>query len=327
MLQGEGRAELVDHPDPQPGADDVVLAVRGCGLCGTDLHLLDGDLPYQPYPVIPGHELYGEVVDRGRDVRHVLVGDLVAVNPNLPCRRCTPCRRGRSNLCENYQALGVTIDGGFAELVRVPAELCFPLPSDLSLPGAILIEPLSCVLHGVDRLPRRPGDRYLVYGAGAVGLLMARTLAGISEAPVDVVDVNPGRLDLARDLGMNVAVSADQLDRPEGWDTVVDCTGSPAAITDALSRVSRGGSLQLFGVAPQTATVAVKPFDLYRNEVTLLGSMAVLDSFDRAVTLLASWGKELDRLVSHTFDLADYDGAVELFRSGAGTKVQLHSAG
>lgn len=326
LLVEPGRAELVERPDPEPAAGEVVLEVRGCGVCGTDIHLLDGDLPYSPYPVVPGHEFYGEVVAVGADVRGLSTGALVAANPNIPCRRCVPCWRGRSNLCENYRAVGVTFDGAFADFVAVPAEQCFVLPDDLSLAAAVLIEPLSCVLHGVDRLPRNPGDRYLVYGAGAIGLLMARALSGISDAPVDLVDINPDRLQLAQDLGMRVATSADALDRPQGWDTVIDCTGSVAAISDALTHVSRGGALQLFGVAPETAAVAIKPFDIYRNEISILGSMAVLDTFDRAVVQLAGWGKDLDQLVSHSYDLAEFDTAIDTFRSGTGTKVLVRSA-
>lgn len=326
LLVEPGTAELVDRPDPSPAPHEVVLAVQGCGLCGTDIHLLDGDLPYSPYPLVPGHELFGVVVEVGSAVRDLPVGVLVAVNPNIPCGRCVPCWRGRSNLCAGYSAIGVTFDGGFADFVAVPAVQCFALPDSVSLASAVLVEPLSCVLHGVDRLPRRPGDRHLVYGAGAIGLLMAKTLSGISETPIDVVDTNPHRLLLAQALGMRVATSPDELDRPEGWDTVVDCTGSVAAIGDALTRVSRGGTLQLFGVASQDAAVSLKPFDVYRNEISIIGSMAVLDSFDRAVDQLATWGSELDSLVSDTFDLADFDSAVDTFRSGTGTKVLLHSA-
>jgi 2-desacetyl-2-hydroxyethyl bacteriochlorophyllide A dehydrogenase len=325
VVSGPGRVELTERPDPTPGPHDVVLAVGGCGLCGTDIHLLDGELPY-PFPVVPGHEFYGEVVAVGAEVLGLTVGLLVAANPNIPCRRCAPCRGGRSNLCENYSAIGVTTDGAFAEFVRVPAELCFVLPSQLSLVSAPLVEPLSCVLHGVDRLPRRPGESYLVYGAGAIGLLMARTLSGISDVQVDVVDPNADRLPLAQSLGMRVADSADELDRPQGWDTVIDCTGAPAAVSDALPRVRRGGTLMLFGVAPVDATIAVKPFGIYRNEISIIGSMAVLDSFDRAVTQLAAWGSDVEALVTHAYDLADHAAAVDTFRSGAGLKVLLRPA-
>ncbi|MHB8342219.1 MAG: alcohol dehydrogenase catalytic domain-containing protein [Mycobacteriales bacterium] len=323
LMEGDRRVAVHEVADPTPGPEDVVIAVGGCGLCGTDIHLLDGDLPYSPYPVVPGHEFYGRVVAAGAAVTDLRIGDWVAVDPNLPCARCEMCRSGRHNLCANYRALGVTQDGACAEFALVPQRSAYRLSEDYPLQLAPLVEPLACALHGFDLLPRLPGDTYLVYGAGTMGLLLAGLAAASPAGQVCVVDNNAARLELARDLGYQVAISAEALEGQRGWHTVIDATGSPSAIEDGLTRVRAGGVFQVFGVAPAEATVRFRPFDIYRREIRIIGSMAVLHSFSRAVDLLAAQPAKLARLVSHTYRLEDYEAAVQTFRSGTTTKVVI----
>jgi 2-desacetyl-2-hydroxyethyl bacteriochlorophyllide A dehydrogenase len=323
IIEAPGRATVGTVDDPTPGPTDLIVRVGGCGICGTDLHLFDGGLPGTPYPLIAGHEFYGEVVAVGADVSSIAVGDHVAVDPNLPCHRCAQCRVGRTNLCTNYRALGVTMTGAFAELVAAPETTAYVLPPDFPLPLASLVEPLSCVIHGVDRLPRRPGDRYLVYGAGTIGLLLASVVGDYATDEVCVVDTNRERRDQATRLGFRVAASADDFDRGAGWDTVIDATGVPAAITDALGRVAAGGTLQLFGVASPEATVAISPYDVYRREISIVGSMAVLNSFDRAIPALAARTDLASALVSHELGLDDYATAIETFRAGKSMKIVI----
>jgi 2-desacetyl-2-hydroxyethyl bacteriochlorophyllide A dehydrogenase len=320
-----GKIELSTVDDPAPGPRDVVLAVAGCGICGTDLHLLDGELPYRPYPVIPGHEFAGTVVATGARVTEFAVGDRVAADPNLSCGECPHCRIGRENLCGRYAALGVTVDGAAAEYVTVPVGKCFRLPDPVPLEHAPLIEPLSCAVHGFDRLPGRLGEHYLIYGAGTMGLLMAQLAARAGAGGVSVVDVNADRLPVASRLGAtHTAVHADLLDRPEGWDVVIDCTGAVRAIEDGLTRVRPGGTFELFGVAAAGATATFSPFRLYRDEITIVGSMAVLHSFGRAVDLLAAGTIDAETMISHRFPLDSYAEAVETFRAGTGRKLQVY---
>ena len=246
VIDRAGSLKVRSRPDPAPGPDDVVIAVRGAGICGTDIHLIDGDLPYQRFPVIPGHEFYGEVVAVGAEVDSALAGTLVAVDPNIACHACVECRRGRSNLCLNYEALGVTLDGATAELVRAPARLTYQLPGDISHAGALLVEPLSCAIHGFDVLPRRVGDRYLVYGAGTMGLLIGLLAGDMSPEPVGVVEPNPRRRAVAESLGMVAVARAEDLDLGERWDSVIDCTGVVSAIEDGLTGCAQ--------VAPSSAS-------------------------------------------------------------------------
>ena len=323
VIDGPGVVGLREVPDPTPGNGDLVVAVRGAGICGTDIHLLDGDLPYDRLPVVPGHEFYGEVVDTGSGVDPGRVGTLVAVDPNLSCHACAECRRGRGNLCLNHEAFGISLDGGSAEFVRVPAVLAYELPADVSDAGALLVEPLSCAIHGFDVLPRQQGDRYLVYGAGTMGILMGLLAADMSVEPVQVVEPNPVRRELAASFGLVAVGHPDELDPERRWETVIDCTGNVSAIEDGLTRVRAGGTLQCFGVAEADAVVRMRPFDIYRNEVSIVGSMAVLNSFDRAVQLAQTWGDRLAPLITHEFSLERYSDAVAAFRAGSGLKLAI----
>ncbi len=319
-----GQLTIATIDDPTPGDLEVVVAVDGCGICGTDIHLIDGELPYRPYPIIPGHEFAGEVAAAGAGVIDINVGDRVAIDPNIYCARCHYCATGHGNLCVNYRALGVTLDGGCSEFVAVPAANCYRLPESLPIEHAPLIEPLSCAIHGFDLLPGRVGVHYLIYGAGTMGLMMAQLAARAGAASVSIVDFNLERLAFASRLGADfISARAEEFERPQGWEIVIDCTGAVPAIEDGLGRVRPGGTFQLFGVAPAEATAAVSPFDIYRNEISIIGSMAVLHSFGRAVDLMAAGVVDAPRMISHTYPLDAYGAAVSDFRAGQGRKLQI----
>lgn len=314
-------------PDPSPGPRDVVVAVAGCGICGTDLHIAEGEFA-PTLPVTPGHEFAGEVVARGRDVTEVSVGDKVAVDPSLHCGECYFCRRGRGNLCERWAAIGVTTTGGAAEYAVAPVANCVVLPEHVAPADAALIEPLSCAVRGFDVLSARLGDHYLIYGAGTMGLMMMELAKRAGAASVSMVDLNPARLGTARELGCTAAVgNADELDRPRGWDNVIDCTGVVAAISDGLPRVIRGGTFQQFGVANTDAVATFSPFRVYNDEIRIVGSMAVLHSFERAAELFAAGFLAPEVMISDRLALEDYPAALDQFRSGVGRKIQVRPGG
>ncbi len=324
VVEEPGSITVASVKDPTPQSREVVLAIDGCGICGTDIHLIDGELPYRPYPVIPGHEFAGTVVAVGSDVTEFAEGDRIAADPNIFCGECHYCLIGRGNLCIYYGALGVTGDGACAEFLAVPVGNCFALPDSMPLEHAPLIEPLSCAVHGFDLLPGRVGEHYLIYGAGTMGLMMAQLAQRAGAASVSVVDINTPRLEVARRLGVDAtANAADEFDRPHGWEVVVDCTGVIPAIEDALTRVRPGGTMQVFGVAAADAKASFSPFDVYKNEITIVGSMAVLHSFGRAVDLMAKNVIDADVLISDRYGLDDYAEAVDAFRRGIGRKLQI----
>ncbi len=186
-----GEVEIAAVADPTPAPGEVVVEVAGCGLCGTDLHILRGE--FAPHlPLVPGHEFAGTVAAVGSGVDRVAAGARVAVDPSLYCYRCHYCRAGRNNLCENWGAIGVTTAGAAAEYVAVPAANCVPIPDELHLADAALIEPLSCAVRGYDVLATRLGAHVLIYGAGTMGLMMLQLAKRVGATSVDIVDVNDG---------------------------------------------------------------------------------------------------------------------------------------
>jgi 2-desacetyl-2-hydroxyethyl bacteriochlorophyllide A dehydrogenase len=324
VVEKPGVVSIYTLDDPTPKPREVIVEVAAVGICGTDIHIVDGEFEPTPYPIIPGHEFAGTVVSVGRDVTEVAEGDRVAVDPSLFCGECHFCKLGRGNLCERWNAIGVTKCGACAQYAVAPVANCYRVPEHVSLTHAALIEPLSCAVHGFDLLPRRLGEHYLVYGAGTMGLMMAQLARYNGAASVSVVDLNEDRLGVAAKLGADaVARTADDLGRPEGWEVVVDCTGAVPAIEDALRRVRRGGTFQVFGVAAADAMAAFSPFRIYNDEITVVGSMAVLHSFGRAVDLMAKGVIDPETMISHHFPLDAYPEALRTFREGTGRKLQI----
>ncbi|MDP9219277.1 MAG: zinc-dependent alcohol dehydrogenase family protein, partial [Actinomycetota bacterium] len=272
VITGVGEVEVTTVDDPSPGPREVVVKVAACGLCGTDLHILQGEFA-PTLPVIPGHEFAGEVVAVGVDVDDLPPGSQVAVDPSLYCNECHYCRIGRNNLCERWAAIGVSTAGGAAEYVAVPVANCVPLPEHVRTADAALIEPLSCAVRGYDVLRSQLGAHVLIYGAGTMGLMMLELAKRTGATSVDVLDVNPDRLETARLLGCSAAAaSATDIELPRGWDLVVDATGNEKAIQDGLSRVGKGGTFLQFGVSDYAARATIEPYKIYNQEITITGS-------------------------------------------------------
>lgn len=328
IVDEPGSIRVGDVPDPKPGEGQVVVKVGACGICGTDLHIADGHFPPTPYPIVPGHEFAGEVVEVGANVPDNLVrlGDRVAVDPSLFCGYCTPCRSGHGNLCANWGATGDTVDGAFAEYVAIPASTCYQLPDHLSWQQGALVEPVSCAVHGVRRVGVEAGERFLVMGAGTMGLIMQQLLQRAG-ASVTVVDRNAERLPRATRLGADAVVTDVEELNGEKFDAAADCTGVAPAIEAAFDSLRRGGRLLVFGVAPEEARVALSPFRIYNDEITIVGSMAVLQSYGAALDLVAAGAVNTEELLTDQLPLEKYPEALSLMRSGAGLKVQVLPGG
>ena len=321
VITAPGEIAIEEVADPTPGDNDVVVEVAAVGICGTDLHIFEGEFAPK-LPIVPGHEMSGTVVAVGRSVTEIKIGDAVAIDPSLHCGECFYCRRARGNLCENWNALGVTYPGAAAQFLLSPKKNIHKLPKNVDLKSAALIEPLSCAVRGFDQLPRNPGSHYLIYGSGTMGLMMAEMAKVTGAASVSIVDLNQDKLKTAKVLGFtNLAKSADEFDQPRGFDVVIDCTGVTEAIKDGLKHVMPGGTFLQFGVANKDAKVEIEPFWVYNKEITIVGSMAVLHSFDRAVELFASGVLNTDLMISDRYSLENYADALTAFKSGKGRKT------
>lgn len=316
-------------PDPHPAPGSLLVRVEACGVCGTDLHIVDGEFPPTPYPIIPGHEFAGRVVEPGDT--GLPVDAKVAVDPSLYCGSCDACRIGRGNLCQYWGAIGDTVDGGFSEYVVVPRANAHLLPDDVDARVGAVVEPLSCAVHAIDLLCGRGGtligSRCLVVGGGTMGLLMGQLLLRGGAAEVALVERDATRLELGDTFGLGPrATDVRELPRPGGFDVAVDATGAPAAIEAAFDALGRGGALMVFGVADGDARVSLSPFRIYNDEIQVLGSMAVLNSFAPAVRLLVSGAIDATPLLAEpTYPLEGFADALQAVRRGhgPGTKVQI----
>ncbi|MER3438262.1 MAG: alcohol dehydrogenase, partial [Chloroflexota bacterium] len=292
VVEQPGKFSMQTVPDPTPGPGEVLVNVGACGICGTDLHIIDGEFPPTRYPIIPGHEFSGTVIAIGPGVEGISIGDRVGIDPTLNCGSCFFCQRGRPNLCERWNAVGVgSHPGGFAECVAVPARTVFRLPDAMTFANGALIEPVACVVHAFHLLRPGPGETYLIYGAGPMGLQNAQVARFFGASTVALIDIHPRRREIARSFGFDVVgASLDDVRHvaPRGFDNVIEATGKTAVAEQAIDAVIRGGKLLLFGVCPPGERAAYEPFAIYNHELTIIGSMAIAYSYGAAIDVLSA---------------------------------------
>ena len=324
VLDRPGSFRVAEVPDPTPGEGQIVVKVDACGVCGTDIHIMDGEFPPTPYPITPGHEFAGTIVAVADDVKMDLsVGVKVAVDPSLYCGYCRRCRAGRDNLCENWAAIGDTVDGAFAEYVAVPAVNAHRLPDGIDGQLGAMVEPLACAVHGLRRLGPLFGDTVLLTGAGTMGLLLLQLLVQSGAGPVTVVDRVSDRLEVARKLGAARTASGLGDLEDERFEIAVDATGVPAVVDGVTGLLDRGARLLVFGVSPAEASISLSPFRVYNDEITVTGSMAILRSFAPAVELISSGVIDPRLLLSEPLPLDQYGEALHRVRTGQGIKWHI----
>jgi D-arabinitol dehydrogenase (NADP+) len=313
-------------PTPQAVAGEVLIKVNQVGVCGTDLHIHEGDFN-AVFPLIPGHELVGVVDSLGEGVTRFRVGEQVTVNPNVYCGHCPYCLSGRLILCANAKGYGSNFPGFFAEYVAVPETLVFSvdgLPKDT----AVFTEPAACAMHGLESLRLRPGSSVLVFGAGPTGLLLAQLIATGGAASVTVAAPSRFKLDTAEALGIDrtVQISRDDADGNlaalraaspdgDGYDVVVEATGSPAIGDICVPLTRNGGTVLVYGVTRAEDTVTFHPFDVFRREITIRGSFAEMTSFGAAIAALRTGRARTDGIITHRFGLNDYGKALDALQN------------
>jgi threonine dehydrogenase-like Zn-dependent dehydrogenase len=331
VFDGPGRLTVEWRPVPEvSAADDVLINVKACGVCGSDLQIL-ATPPGHPARrgIVLGHEIFGTVVDAGR-AAGVSPGETVVVDPDIKCGHCPACDNGRPSLCENLQPMGVDADGGFAEYCKAPARAVFRVDASVTPALGSLVEPLASVLHGVKSLAPRLGDSAVLIGSGTIGCLFVRVLRANGVRPIWAIDPLPARRELATSLGATGAVSsaAEYMDicqsggapRPS---LVVDAAG--ACLAEAVDIVADGGRVLLFGInASRSATV--KQFDITVRELTLVGSIAASFTMDAAVRLIEAEPSLFDALPLSEFPLEQIAHGIEQARSGAVLKAVIRTA-
>jgi 2-desacetyl-2-hydroxyethyl bacteriochlorophyllide A dehydrogenase len=333
------KAVVIDRPHhaswrdveaPVVGPDDVLVQSRQAGLCRTDIEMMTGvftDPRWVRFPLIPGHEWSGTVVDVGTNVASIQVGDRVVCEGFLPCHRCRRCRRGQTQWCEHIEALGFTRPGGYAELVSVPERIVHRLPMHVSFEAGVLVEPASVVLHGIEKAQPVPGEAVGVIGVGTLGALAIKLVQLYAPARIVAYGIREEELEFARNLGASEVVPVRGPGTPDPeLDLVIETAGSPAAVELAAQLCRPAGRAVLLGIAGEGRTLTLPSDLLVGKDISLIGSIAYRTTvWSRVVGLLADRVLDLDLVVTHHFPVSEFEAAVRLMddRRGIVAKIVL----
>ena len=314
VLLAPEKMELQDIPVPQLKSSEVLIKVKRCGICGTDPHIYMGRFP-APQPLVLGHEFSGEIVEIGPDVQAVAVGDRVTADINSSCGSCFYCRNGQKLFCENISQIGVHVDGAFAEFVKVPAVNVYKIPDSMSWTDGAYVEPLACAVNGQQRANISLGSTVFIIGAGPMGLSHAVLSKINGAAKVIVSELNPVRIQKAKELGADHVIDVSKQDPLEellsltngrGADFIIEAVGSVRTYEQAFKAVRKGGAIVAYGAAPADAELTIKPFEVYSKELTIVGSYAgTYDTWGKAIELIQSGRFKSKDLVTNTVVLDD----------------------
>ncbi len=315
---------IEEVPDVELGPGQVRVKNVIVGVCGTDQHLHMGEFA-PAYPLTPGHEIIGEVVEVAADVTGLELGTRVAIDNTIFCMRCDNCLRADFNFCQNHLALGVQLPGGFAEHTVASVGKLYPI-GDLDLETAALVEPTACVVHGLDVLDLKPGQDVLITGAGPTSQILAQLIVKGGASRVTVAAPTQFKLDVARSHGVDETVVLDRSDfgaaaerlrelAPRGFDVVIEATGAVGILQRILPHVKSGGTLMVYGMANEAATIEIHPYEIFRREITVKGSFAQAYQFARSIDYLKNGKVDPTGIVTHRFGLDQYGEALAALRA------------
>ncbi|MCE5269973.1 galactitol-1-phosphate 5-dehydrogenase [bacterium] len=328
LLEAYSSLVLRELPGPTPGPGEILVRVRACGICGSDVHGLDGSTGRRVPPLVMGHEAAGEVAVLGQGVSGPAVGARVTFDSTIYCGECRFCQAGKVNLCDSRQVIGVSCDeyrrdGAFAEYVCVPARCVYELPAGLTFEQAAVVEPLSVAVHAVERVPLEMDGTALVAGAGMIGLLLVQLLKLRGFRRVLVSDPDPSRLALARELGADevldpgagpVMERIERLTAGRGVDAAFDAVGLEASLGACVGSLRKGGALCLIGnISPKVSLPLQR---VVARELTLYGSCASAGEYPLCLDLLAGGAVRVEPLISAAAPLDE--GALWFERLRAG---------
>jgi 2-desacetyl-2-hydroxyethyl bacteriochlorophyllide A dehydrogenase len=327
VIEKPGSFQIREVPDLHPGEGEVTLEVKACCVCGTDIHLLDGEFRGAEYPLIPGHEFSGTVREVGPKVTHVQPGARAAVEPFIACGYCFFCKAGKINHCQNGMVIGHTrsrslrLDGGFSEQVVVPAKNLIPLSDGVSFEAGSFIANIGTILYALRRTGMEPGIKVLVLGTGANGLIMAELAKKSGASTVVVTGRTKSRLDVALRMGIDETVVADAKQEetlrriaPRGFDVIFETTGTAVIVERAFRFIAPGGKIVLYGIVPPDQNATLNPFDICRKDLRVIGSFSSVHTCIMAQELLASGTLRVEHLISHRFPLTEWGKAIETAR-------------
>ncbi|KAF1848120.1 L-threonine 3-dehydrogenase [Cucurbitaria berberidis CBS 394.84] len=324
---------VVNIDVPKIGDDDVLVKISACGVCGTDLHYHKGEF-LAKWPLIPGHEAAGTIAAIGKNVKNVGIGDRVAADPLQPCLICFHCTRRKPLLCDNLTAFGGNVPGGFAEYCRYPARLVHPI-GDLPDLEAVLVEPAACATHGIERMQIEVGSRVLLFGCGPTGMLLAQLIRMNGAAHLTIASKGGPKLDLAKELGIAdsyITISDDQPHmemqalksaNPYGFDIVVEATGAPTVLEQAIDFVRKGGKLVVYGVYDESIKIAWSPFRIWEHEITILASFCSMGHIPEVIEYVKAGKLKLGGIANKTYRIEEWAECLEAVRKQEVVKAAI----
>ena len=319
VTDGEGDIWEEERERPEPGPGEALVRVRAVGICGSDVGIVHGEgPPWLDLPVVPGHEVCAEVVELGEGVDSLAVGDRVALHGFIYCGTCEACRDGRYYQCDDLKEVGFTVDGGYREYAALPAYTLNPVSDDLSDLEACQIDSAACTLHAMQRVETRFTDTAAVLGPGSLGLFGVQLLRAQGVDDVILTGTRDGRLAVGADLGADRTVNVHEEDPVEaireytdgaGADLCVEAAGAGDVVNTCLKATKKRGSVVLTGVFG--GPVEMNPNDVVAKELEVVGGVTAAHATDQVADLFRRGDLTVDGIVTHEFDLADYEEAFE----------------
>jgi len=318
VLQTPGLAQLVERDVPEPGATQVVIAIKACSICGSDLHIYKGKHPSAPLPVSLGHELAGDVIRIGSKVNSVRTGDRVTVEPVIACGACPSCQRGEYGYCDNLSYHYRQGQGAMADYFVVDQRYVYKLPVGMSYEAGALIEPLAVAVHAIKRAKIGLGDKVAIIGAGPIGILVGAACKAAGAREIIVADIADVRLEMAAAMGATRTVNSSQesvvdvvrqLTGGRGIGRSFECVGSEKTFEQSMRCLCKGGIATIVGIFEQP-TIQIPVTLFVSQEITVQGAQGYCWDFETALAL--SSVIDLGRLVSHVFPLDEVDKALKV---------------
>lgn len=307
VFYGKHDMRVEESPMPKVGAEDVLIQVKACGICGTDVHIYEGDKGAAEVtpPTILGHEFSGVVAEVGSAVTNVKVGDRVCIDPNCYCGTCDFCRNGIAHYCTDMIGYGTTVNGGFAEYCSVNQRQVYKLGDHTTFEQGAMTEPVACCLHGMDMCNIHPGSSVVTIGGGMIGLLMLQLARLAGAARTALLEPVASKRDVAKKLGADICIDPIHEDVKAAlaaagmtWvNTVIECVGRTSTIEQAIDIVGNKGTVMMFGLTKPDDTISLKPFEVFQKEIELKASYINPYTQKRALELIDSGRLDVSSMV------------------------------
>lgn len=307
VFYGKHDLRIEDSKVPELADNEVLIRVKACGVCGTDVHIYEGDKGAAEVtpPTILGHEFAGVIEKTGAGVTKYKAGDRVCIDPNCYCGACDPCRKGIAHYCEHMIGYGTTVNGGFAEFCAVNEKQVYLLGDNTSFEQGAMTEPVACCLHGIDMCDIHPGSQVVVIGGGMIGLLMLQLAKLAGAAKIALLEPVEGKRAVGKEMGADVCIDPIHEDVKAAlqnagmtWvDNVIECVGKPVTIQQAIDIAGNKATVMMFGLTKPDETIDVKPFEIFKKELTLRASYINPYTQKRALDLIDSGRMDVSSMV------------------------------